>query len=253
MAMKKKIKTKENLRNRLCDGQFDSEPAASERARAAWDILKIGSELVEAYDRLDNIQPAVSIFGSARLASTSTYYQQAEEIANLLSKKGFSIITGGGPSIMEAANKGAVDGDSVSVGLNIFLPKEQMPNDYQDVDLEFRYFFTRKSIFARYSVAYVVMPGGFGTLDELTEILTLVQTKKRPPLPIILVGKTFWQGLQEWINTTLVEEKVISAEDIKLLTIVDSVDEAVTEVSKGYTALKKSVTPKQGDKSYFIF
>lgn len=253
MVMKKKIKTKENLRNRLCDSQFDTERAVSERARAAWDILKISSELVEAYDRLDNIKPAVSIFGSARLASTSLYYQQAEEIANLLSKKGFSIITGGGPSIMEAANKGAADGDGVSVGLNVFLPKEQVPNDYQDVDLEFRYFFTRKSIFVRYSVAYVVMPGGFGTLDELTEILTLVQTKKRPLLPIILVGKAFWYGLQEWITTTLVEEKVISAEDIKLLTIVDSVDEVVTEVNKGYAALKKNVTTNQKDKLHFIF
>ncbi len=247
------MKTKENLRARLCDVHFDDEQAASDRARAAWDILKISSELIEAYDRLDHIQPAVSIFGSARLARTSTYYQQAEEIAHLLSNKGFNIITGGGPSLMEAANKGAAAGNGVSVGLNVFLPKERLPNDYQDVDLEFRYFFTRKSIFARYSIAYIVMPGGFGTLDELTEILTLVQTKKRPRLPIILVGKTFWCGLQEWMTTTLIEEKVISPSDLELLSIVDSTDEIITKVIKDYEALKLSLASSQSDKPNFIF
>lgn len=246
-------KTKENLRERLCDVNFDNEQAASDRARAAWDVMKISAELIEAYDRLDHIQPAVSIFGSARLASTSAYYQQTEAIAHQLSDKGFSIITGGGPSIMEAANKGAAAGDSVSVGLNVFLPKEQIPNDYQDVDLEFRYFFTRKSIFARYSIAYVVMPGGFGTLDELSEILTLVQTKKRPRLPIILVGKAFWGGLQTWMSTTLVAEKVINPADLVLLSIVDSTDEVIAAVVKGYETLKMCLTKNQNGKPNFIF
>lgn len=216
----------------------DKNDVHFDRAQAAWDILKIGAELVEGYEQLDNIQPAVSIFGSARLTNDSEHYINAEKIAQELSLQGFSIITGGGGGIMEASNVGAEKGCGTSVGLNIFLPTEQKPNQYQDISLRFRYFFTRKSMFIRYSIACIVMPGGFGTLDELTEILTLVQTKKRQFMPIILFDSSFWNGLLDWIKTTLVKEKVISEKDVDLLIVTDSVSDAVNIVLQHYEKLE---------------
>ncbi|WP_148714229.1 LOG family protein [Chitinolyticbacter meiyuanensis] len=191
------------------------------RAREAWRVFEIMSEFVEATERLQAIQPAVSIFGSARTPRDHAYYKLTEEIARLLSDAGFAVISGGGPGIMEAANRGAYYGKSPSVGLNIQLPHEQSGNPYQDVSQTFRHFFARKVMFVKHASAYVVMPGGFGTLDELTEALTLIQTGKTRKIPVILVGKAFWQGLVDWIGSTLVDERMISAADMDLLQMID--------------------------------
>ena len=206
----------------------------SASARESWRIFGIMSEFVEATQRLSAIRPAVSIFGSARTKPDSPYYQLTETVARQLSDAGFSVISGGGPGIMEAANKGAYFGKSPSVGLNIQLPHEQMSNGYQDISQSFRHFFARKYMFVRFANAYVVMPGGFGTLDELLEALTLVQTGKSQRMPIILVHEPFWRGLVEWFRTTLVEEKVISPEDVDLIQVVDKPEEVVEAIFKHY-------------------
>ena len=213
-----------------------------DRTRASWNILKITSELVDGYERLDNIAPAVSIFGSARLKENDKYYKSAHAIAKALSNKGFAVITGGGGGIMEAANKGAIEGLSPSIGLNISLPFEQTPNSHQDISLFYRYFFTRKAMFIKHSMAYIAMPGGFGTFDELFDIATLIQTKKKAPMPIILFGKSFWGGLMEWINSTLVESGVVNKSDAELLVLVDSIEEAVDIIEQHY---KKVYNPEQ--------
>lgn len=205
-----------------------------DRAKASWNIMKITSELVEGYERLDKITPAVSIFGSARLKEDDRYYQDSIKIGKTLSDTGFSVITGGGPGIMQAGNEGAHAGNSPSIGLNITLPFEQEPNPYQDVALTYRYFFTRKAMFIKHSIAYVVMPGGFGTLDELFDITTLVQTKKKAHMPIILFGKDFWSGLMYWIETVMVDRGVINKEEVNLLRLVDSVDEVMDIIEEHY-------------------
>src|SRR3990167_9548816 len=190
-------------------------------SKEAWRVFGIMSEFVSATERLNRINPAVSIFGSERTKPDQPYYKLAEEIARLLSDAGFSVISGGGPGIMEAANKGAYYGKSPSVGLNIQLPHEQSNNPYQNISQTFQHFFSRKVMFVRFASAYVVMPGGFGTLDELMEALTLVQTGKTRKMPIILVGSQFWGGLLEWFKTALLEEKVISPEDMNLVQVID--------------------------------
>lgn len=205
-----------------------------DRAKETWNIMKITSELVEGYERLDNLTPAISIFGSARLSKENKYYRKTVELAETLSNHGFSIITGGGPGIMEAGNKGSHEGSSKSVGLNITLPHEQKPNDYQDISLIFRYFFTRKAMFIKHSMAYVVMPGGFGTMDELFDISTLVQTGKKSHMPVILFGKDFWGGLIEWIKTTMIDNKVIDESDFKILHLVDNIDETIEIIRDHY-------------------
>lgn len=220
-----------------------------DRSRATWNIFKIMSELVEGHERLDDIQPAVSIFGSARLSNESPHIKDAEEIAIRLSKKGFSIMTGGGHGIMEAGNIGGSKGQGLSIGLNIHLPFEQIPNQHQDVSLHYRYFFTRKAMFVKHSMAYVVMPGGFGTLDELFDIVTLIQTKKKRGMPIILFNTDFWGGLINWIRDTLVSEGVISKTDIELLTVTNSVDEVIEIISNYYEQNQH----KYINKSEFIF
>ena len=192
------------------------------------------SEFVEATQRLAAIRPAVSIFGSARVKPDSPYYKLAEEVARKLSDAGFSVISGGGPGIMEAANKGAFNGKSPSVGLNIQLPHEQMANVYQDISQTFRHFFARKYMFVRFANAYVVMPGGFGTLDELLEALTLIQTGKSQRIPIILVHEPFWRGLVDWFRVTLVEEGMISPEDMNLVQVLDQPEEIVEAIFKHY-------------------
>lgn len=174
--------------------------------RESWKIFQIMAEFVEGFERLARIQPSVSIFGSARMLPEHPYYKLAEKIARGLSDAGFAVVTGGGPGIMEAANRGAFGGKSPSVGLNIQLPHEQGTNGYQDISLRFRHFFARKVMFVKYASAYVVLPGGFGTLDELAEILTLVQTGKTARIPIILVHANFWAGLIDWFKQKLVEE-----------------------------------------------
>ncbi len=204
------------------------------QSKEAWRVFGIMSEFVSATQRLQDIQPAVSIFGSARTPHDHPYYKLTEEIARLLSDAGFSVISGGGPGIMEAANKGAYSGKSPSVGLNIQLPHEQHNNPYQNISQTFQHFFTRKVMFVKFASAYVVMPGGFGTLDELMEALTLVQTGKTRRMPIILVGSKFWGGMVEWIKTSLLEEKMISPEDIDLIQIIDEPEQVVSAIFNHY-------------------
>jgi hypothetical protein len=204
------------------------------RSREAWHVLKILSEFVESAEELQTITPAVSIFGSARIARDHPYYKLTEEVARLLSDAGFSVLSGGGPGIMEAANKGAFYGKSPSVGLNIVLPHEQKPNEYQDLSLRFNHFFSRKVMFVQHAIAYVVMPGGFGTLDEMFEALTLVQTGKSRKIPIILCGRTFWQGLVDWVRDRLVAENMIHASDLDLLRIIDEPQQIVETIFKHY-------------------
>ena len=213
-----------------------ADPEASKfvAAQEAWRVFGIMSEFVEATQRLANIRPAVSIFGSARTRPDSPYYKLAEDIARQLSDAGFSVISGGGPGIMEAANKGAFHGKSPSVGLNIQLPHEQSSNVYQDISQSFRHFFARKYMFVRFANAYVVMPGGFGTLDELLEALTLVQTGKSQKIPIILVHEPFWRGMLDWFRTTLVDEGVISSDDLHLLQVIDTPEEVVEAIFRHY-------------------
>jgi uncharacterized protein (TIGR00730 family) len=203
-------------------------------ARESWRVFGIMAEFVEGTERLSSIKPAVSIFGSARTHADHPYYKLAEQIALQLSDAGFSVISGGGPGIMEAANKGAYLGKSPSIGLNIQLPHEQHSNSYQDVSQSFRHFFARKYMFVRFATAYVVMPGGFGTLDELMEALTLVQTGKTRKMPIILVCSDFWSGILSWFRNSLIAEKMISAEDMDLIQVIDEPSQVVNAIFKYY-------------------
>ncbi|MFM7310535.1 MAG: TIGR00730 family Rossman fold protein, partial [Flavobacteriales bacterium] len=208
------------------------------RSNDSWSIFKIMGEFVEGYERMGQIGPCVSIFGSARTKPENPYYQTARDIAYLLTQKGYGVISGGGPGIMEAANKGAFEGEGTSVGLNIVLPFEQHSNPYIDHDknINFDYFFVRKVMFVKYSQGFIVMPGGFGTLDELFEALTLIQTDKIGRFPIILVGRKFWGGLVDWIKATLLEmEHNISPQDLSLFAVVDTAQEAVDEIDKFYS------------------
>jgi uncharacterized protein (TIGR00730 family) len=204
----------------------------------SWVIFKVMSEFVEGFEKLAKIGPCVTIFGSARTKPNHIYYQKAQEIASSLVREGYGVITGGGPGIMEAGNKGARLAGGKSVGLNIFLPFEQKGNIYIDSDkiINFDYFFVRKVMFMKYSQGFIVMPGGFGTLDELFEALTLIQTKKIGRFPIVLVGKSFWKGLLTWIKKELLDkEKNINAEDLFLFSIVDSPEEAVKAIDDFYS------------------
>jgi uncharacterized protein (TIGR00730 family) len=203
----------------------------------SWAIFKIMSEFVEGYERMARIGPCVSIFGSARTSEENPYYQLSVEIGEKLAKAGYGIITGGGPGIMEAGNKGAHQGGGKSVGLNIDLPFEQFHNKYVDREshLNFDYFFVRKVIFVKYSQGFVVMPGGFGTMDELFEAITLIQTKKITKRPVVLVGRDYWTGLVDWVQKVMLEkEHNISPDDMRFLTIVDTADEAVKYVEDFY-------------------
>tara|TARA_R110002050_G_scaffold293819_3_gene450913 strand:+ start:2779 stop:3489 length:711 start_codon:yes stop_codon:yes gene_type:complete len=207
------------------------------RTNDSWGIFKIMSEFVNGYESMARMGPCVSIFGSARTKPDNPYYQLAKDIAYRLTQSGFGIITGGGPGIMEAGNAGAQEGKGNSVGLNIDLPFEQMPNPYIDRDksLDFDYFFVRKVIFVKYSQGFIVMPGGFGTLDELFEALTLIQTKKIGRFPIVLVGSKFWSGLLDWIKDQLLQnENNISEKDLDLFKIVDTAEEAVDAIEDFY-------------------
>jgi uncharacterized protein (TIGR00730 family) len=204
------------------------------RARESWRVLGIISEFVEGTERLTGVGPAVSVFGSARSAPGHAYYTLAEQIARQLSDAGFSVISGGGPGIMEAVNKGAFHGRSPAIGLNIQLPHEQHANPYQDISQTFRHFFARKYMFVKYATAYVVLPGGFGTLDELMEALTLVQTGKTRKIPIILVHSPFWQGLLEWFKGTLVAENMIDEADLGLIKLIDEPAAVVEAIFKHY-------------------
>ena len=216
---------------------FKAKNWSETKAEDAWSIFKIMGEFANGYEKMSAIGPCVAIFGSARTKPDDKYYVMAEEIAYELTQRGFGVITGGGPGIMEAGNKGAHRGGGKSVGLNIILPMEQTSNPYIDKDksIDFQYFFTRKTIFTRYAQGFIVMPGGFGTLDEFFEALTLVQTQKLANFPIILVGKSYWQGLMDWITTTMVDEGNIVADEMQLFKVVDTVSAAVNLVEDFYT------------------
>jgi uncharacterized protein (TIGR00730 family) len=226
--------------------------ATSVKARESWQMWGIISEFVEASERLSEIRPAVSIFGSARVPPDSPRYLRTVEIARALSDAGFAVISGGGGGIMEAANKGAFGGPSPSVGLNIELPHEQSGNRYQNISLRFRHFFARKVSFVKYAAAYVVMPGGFGTLDELMEALTLVQTGKTRRIPIILVGSKFWGGMIEWFRTTLIAEKVISPEDMDLIQLIDEPEAVVSAIFKHYESRGFEPTDAEREKQLYL-
>ncbi|MDR1463243.1 MAG: TIGR00730 family Rossman fold protein [Azoarcus sp.] len=213
--------------------------------RESWRIFGIMAEFVEATERLNAIRPAVSIFGSARIAADHPYYALAERIGRLLSDAGFAVISGGGPGIMEAANKGAFFGKGPSVGLNIQLPMEQQSNTYQDISQTFQHFFARKFMFVKFASAYVVMPGGFGTLDELLEAMTLVQTRKSRQIPIILVHGAFWRGLLDWFADRLVSEKMISPEDLDLVQIIDEPEAVVEAIFKHYETRGFMLLPEE--------
>ncbi len=215
-------------------------------ARESWRVFGIMAEFVESTERLAHIRPAVSIFGSARTPEKHEYYESARKIARSLSDAGFSVISGGGPGIMEAANKGAYYGKSLSIGLNIQLPHEQGTNPYQDISQTFRHFFARKVMFVKFASAYVVMPGGFGTLDELMEALTLVQTKKVRRIPIILVHTPFWTGLFDWIKTRLVDEKMIDPEDVDLIQLLDEPQQIVDAIFNHYE--KRTFEPSAAER-----
>jgi hypothetical protein len=207
------------------------------RTNDSWAIFKIMGEFVQGYERLSRIGPCVSIFGSARLPEDHAWYQTAQEIAEGLGAKGYGIISGGGPGIMEAANRGAKTVGAPSVGLNIELPHEQKPNDFIDLDksVDFDYFFVRKVMFVKYSQGFVVMPGGFGTLDEVFEAITLIQTKKIGRFPVVLVGRDYWGGLVDWIETTLKGNGLISPDDTKLFKLVDTAEEAILAIDDFYS------------------
>ncbi|MBI4844184.1 MAG: TIGR00730 family Rossman fold protein [Nitrospirae bacterium] len=190
-----------------------------------WRVFRVLSELVDGFETLHGIGPAVTVFGSSRLKPGSYYYEQAVELGRKLSNEGFAVITGGGPGIMEGANKGAKTGNGKSIGLNIEIPAEQIPNKFQDITMSFRYFFVRKLMFVKYAIGFVIFPGGFGTLDELFESLTLVQTNKISPFPIILFGTEYWSGLVDWLKTTLISNGTIELQDLGLISIVDNTDD----------------------------
>ncbi|MGH8704602.1 MAG: TIGR00730 family Rossman fold protein [Burkholderiales bacterium] len=209
-------------------------PGAGTSAREAWRVFGIMAEFVEATERLAGIRPAVSVFGSARAAEGSPYYALAEETARLLSDAGFAVISGGGPGIMKAVNKGAFHGRSPAVGLNIDLPREQSSREFQDISLRFKHFFARKVMFAKFATAYVFLPGGYGTLDELFEAATLVQTGKTRKLPIILMHAPYWRGLLDWIRERLVAEGMIDAGDPDLLQVIDEPQRVVDAIFAFY-------------------
>jgi len=224
------------------DGALNKLPKTSDlpasmvnyNAQEAWRVFGIMSEFVAASEKLNRIRPGVSIFGSARVQPGHPYYEKCERIGRLLSDAGFSVISGGGPGIMEAANKGAFYGKSPSVGLNISLPHEQQGNPYQDISVNFEHFFSRKVMFVRFATAYVLMPGGFGTLDELTEALTLMQTGKGRKIPVILVESAYWKGLLDWLRTTVIDEGMIGAHDLELIKVIDEPEAVVNAIFDFY-------------------
>ena len=198
----------------------------------SWRLFKILAEFVDGFETLGHLYPAVTIFGSARVKPGDETYEKTYEIAKKLSLNGYNVITGGGPGVMEAGNKGAKEGGAKSVGLNIELPLEQSPNPYSTLSLSFQYFFVRKVMFVKYAQAYIGMPGGLGTLDEIFEALTLIQTHRIKPFPVIMVGTQYWTGLLEWIRNTLLSSKYISLDDLDLITILDDPDEVVHTIKK---------------------
>jgi len=198
----------------------------------SWRVFRIMAEFVEGIETLSEVHNAVTIFGSARVKPDDAYYKKTEILARLLAQNGFSVITGGGPGIMEAANKGASEAGGKSVGMNIHLPFEQKPNPYTNIHLDYKYFFIRKVMFVKYAMAYVILPGGFGTMDELFEAVTLIQTKRIRSFPLILMGSDYWQGLLDWMKKTMLQEGKILPADLELIQIIDDPDEVVKHIKK---------------------
>ena len=217
------------------------------RAKDTWTLFKIMAEFVEGFETLRPVWPAVTIFGSARLQPEHPYYRDSVNVARALSEAGFSVLTGGGPGIMEAANRGAAEGPGASIGLNIKLPSEQQPNAFAKTVIHFQYFFARKVMFAKYSCALVGMPGGYGTLDEIFEALTLKQTGKIHQFPVILFGSAFWSGLFEWIRKQPLREGMISEEDLALFHVTDSVDDVVDRIERDYARRQQERGPTAGE------
>ncbi len=198
----------------------------------SWRLFKIMAEIVDGFEILGDLGPAVSIFGSARVPAGDPLYQETSRLAELLCQAGYSVITGGGPGLMEAANKGAAEAGGTSAGLHIHLPLEQKPNAYLTLRSDYRYFFVRKLMFVKYAMAYIAMPGGYGTLDELSEALVLIQTRRIKPFPIIFMGSRFWSGLLDWFRGSLLEQGFLNKEDLELFTVMDTPEEAVSFIRK---------------------
>ena len=238
----KYIKGPVTIKGDMPEGTTDARLLAPNRSSDfihtdTWRIFRIQSEFVEGFGALADLQPAVSIFGSARLKPGSKYYDIAEEIGARLAEQHYAVITGGGPGIMEAGNKGAFEAGGKAVGLGIELPFEQGMNDYISLGINFRYFFVRKLMFVKYALGFIVLPGGFGTMDELFEAVTLVQTHKISQFPIVLVGKEYWGGLIDWIRGTMLAEGMISEPDVDLFTLVDTAEEAVAAINEQVATL----------------
>ena len=201
-------------------------------AQDTWRMFRIMAEFVDGFETMPEVYPAVSIFGSSRSHPNSSVYKLTEAMARLLVENGYNVISGGGPGVMEAANKGATNAGGKSVGLHIHLPNEQKPNKYANIQLDYRYFFIRKVMFVKYSVAYIIMPGGFGTLDELFEAVTLIQTKRIKAFPVILMNSKYWEGLLGWLQDRMIEEKTISEDELDIIQLVDDPEEAVSIIKK---------------------
>ena len=227
-----------------------AEMAQEVTAREAWRVFGIMAEFVEATERLVGIHPAVSVFGSARVKPGTLYWQLAEDTARLLSDAGFAVVSGGGPGLMEATNKGAFEGSGLAVGLNIELPREQFGNRFQDLSLRFKHFFTRKVMFAKVATAYIVMPGGYGTLDELFEALTLVQTGKTRQMPIILVHEPYWRGLLDWMRERLAAEGMIDPNDLDLVQVYDEPQQVVDAIFAFYE--KRGFAPSPAEREVLL-
>ncbi len=228
------------MRQLPTDNAMRREARDKALTRDSWKIFQIMAEFVDGFQQLADLSPSVSIFGSARFKPDNRWFTETETLSRLLSDSGFAVVSGGGPGVMEAANRGAFAGKSASVGLNIKLPHEQSGNAFQDISVNFKYFFARKVMFVKYASAYIVMPGGFGTLDEMAEILTLVQTGKSKRIPIILYGTEFWSGLIDWFRDTLVTEGTISPEDLDLFTITDDPQVAIDTIFDFYEGVDLS-------------
>jgi hypothetical protein len=221
--------------------------ALDRRAKDTWALFKIMAEFVEGFETLRPIWPAVTVFGSARVQEDHPYYRDAQRVAEALSEAGFAVITGGGPGIMEAANRGAAEGPSRSIGLNIRLPFEQDANPYSQTLVHFQYFFARKVMFVKYSCALVCMPGGYGTLDEIFEALTLKQTGKIHQFPVVLYGRDFWNGLFDWLRKQPLRERMISDSDLELVHLTDSVDELVDIIQSDFASRQEELGPRAGE------
>ncbi|MFZ6688087.1 TIGR00730 family Rossman fold protein [Undibacterium sp. SXout11W] len=230
---------------------MDKDKATALKARESWHMFTIMAEFIDSTERLSNIGPAVTIFGSARIKPDDPYYQSCVDLSRRLSDEGFAVVSGGGPGIMEAANKGAYEGKSASVGLNIELPHEQKSNPWQNISLTFRHFFARKVAFVKYADAYVVYPGGFGTMDEVSEVLTLMQTGKTRRIPVILVGTSFWGGLLEWIKVQMAGNDMIAPEDLNLVQLIDEPANIVDAIYAFYE--ERNIEPSEEERHRMLY